>query len=51
LLTDNFTAFYRAIMQAKPAVAKGQYVRSLTVSSTMSPGIKVDRTSAQALIT
>ena len=51
LLTDNFTAFYRAIMQAKPAVAKGQYVRSLTVSSTMSPGIKVDRTSAQAIIT
>jgi large subunit ribosomal protein L1 len=50
-LTDNFTAFYRAIMQAKPAASKGQYVRSLTVSSTMGPGVKVDRSSAQALLT
>lgn len=50
-LTDNFTAFYRAIVQARPAAAKGQYVRSLTISTTMSPGVKVDRASAQALIT
>jgi len=49
-LTDNFTALYRAIIQARPASAKGQYVRSLTISSTMSPGVKVDRTSAQALV-
>ncbi|MCK4771481.1 MAG: 50S ribosomal protein L1 [Candidatus Latescibacteria bacterium] len=50
-LTDNFMAFYRAIVQARPAAAKGQYVRSLTISTTMSPGVKVDRASAQALIT
>ena len=49
-LLDNFTAFYRAVIQAKPAAAKGQYVRSLALSSTMSPGIKVDRTSAQTLV-
>jgi len=49
-LTDNFTALYRAIIQARPASAKGQYVRSLTISTTMSPGVKVDRTSAQALV-
>ena len=49
-LVDNFTAFFRAIMQAKPAAAKGTYVRNLTLSSTMSPSVKIDRTSAQALI-
>ncbi len=49
-LVDNFTAFYRAIMAAKPAVAKGTYVRSLTLSSTMSPGLRIDRSSAQALV-
>jgi large subunit ribosomal protein L1 len=49
-LLDNFTAFYRAVIQARPAAAKGQYVRSLALSSTMSPGIKVDRTSAQTLV-
>ena len=49
-LTDNFIAFYRAIMQAKPAAAKGTYVRSLTISSTMSPGLRIDRASAQSLV-
>lgn len=49
-LVDNFTAFYRAIMAAKPAAAKGTYVRSLTLSSTMSPGLRIDRSSAQALV-
>ncbi len=49
-LVDNFTAFFRAIMQAKPAAAKGTYVRSLTLSSTMSPGLRIDRSSAQSLV-
>jgi large subunit ribosomal protein L1 len=50
-LTDNFTAFYRAIIGAKPASAKGVYVKSLVISSTMSPGIKLDRASALSLVT
>jgi large subunit ribosomal protein L1 len=49
-LVDNFTAFFRAIMQARPAAAKGTYVRSLILSSTMSPGLRVDRSSAQSLV-
>ncbi len=49
-ILDNFSAFYRSIIQAKPAAAKGTYVRSLTLSTTMSPGVRVDRTSAQALV-
>ncbi len=49
-LQDNFMAFYRAIMGAKPPAAKGQYIRSMTLTTTMGPGIKVDRASAQALM-
>ena len=40
-LTDNFNALMGAIIKAKPAAAKGQYVRSCVVASTMGPGIKV----------
>ena len=40
-LTDNFNALYEAILKAKPSAAKGQYVRSVTVASTMGPGVKV----------
>ena len=49
-ILDNFSAFYRSIIQAKPAAAKGTYVRSLILSTTMSPGVRVDRSSAQALM-
>ncbi|MBI4561196.1 MAG: 50S ribosomal protein L1 [Candidatus Rokubacteria bacterium] len=41
-LTANAMALLEAIMRAKPAGAKGQYLRSITVSSTMGPGISVD---------
>ena len=41
-LNDNFTAFMEAIMKAKPAAAKGQYLRSVVVASTMGPGIKIN---------
>lgn len=41
-LTGNALALLEAIMRAKPAAAKGQYLRSITVSSTMGPGIRVD---------
>ena len=41
-LNDNFNAFLEAIVKAKPAAAKGQYLRSVTVAATMGPGIKVN---------
>jgi large subunit ribosomal protein L1 len=41
-LEQNLHAFMEAIVKAKPAAAKGHYVRSVTVSSTMGPGVPVD---------
>lgn len=41
-LHDNAMTFLEAVMRAKPASAKGVYLRSITVSSTMGPGIRVD---------
>ena len=41
-ISANALALLEAIVRAKPAAAKGQYLRSITVSSTMSKGIKVD---------
>lgn len=40
-LADNFNTIVSAIVKAKPAAAKGQYIRSCVVASTMGPGIKV----------
>ena len=42
-LTENATTFIDAIQRAKPASAKGHYVRSITMSSVMGPGVKIDR--------
>jgi large subunit ribosomal protein L1 len=42
-LVDNIRAFMETVVRLKPASAKGQYVRSVTVSSTMGPGIPIDR--------
>ena len=41
-LTENFSALMGAIIKAKPAAAKGQYIKSCTVASTMGPGVKVN---------
>jgi large subunit ribosomal protein L1 len=41
-LVANALALIEAIVRAKPAAAKGTYLRTLTVSSTMSPGVKID---------
>ncbi len=41
-LLENFQAVLDEILRAKPSAAKGKYVRGVTISSTMSPGIKVD---------
>ena len=40
-LTENFTALVDAIVKAKPAAAKGQYIKICSVASTMGPGVKV----------
>ena len=41
-LADNFQTLIDAINKAKPAAAKGQYLRSVTISSTMGPGVKLN---------
>lgn len=41
-LKDNFTALMSAIIKAKPAAAKGRYLRSVTLATTMGPGIKLN---------
>ncbi|HVW17842.1 MAG TPA: 50S ribosomal protein L1 [Solirubrobacteraceae bacterium] len=41
-LLENYAAVIEEIVRAKPAAAKGRYIRSITVASTMGPGVKVD---------
>ena len=41
-LAENFAALMDAIVKAKPAAAKGQYLRSVAVASTMGPGVKIN---------
>jgi large subunit ribosomal protein L1 len=41
-LLENLAAFMDALIKAKPPAAKGQYIRGITISTTMGPGIKVD---------
>jgi len=41
-LLENYAAVIDEIIRAKPAAAKGRYIRSITVASTMGPGVKVD---------
>lgn len=43
-LNDNLATVMEAIVKAKPAAAKGQYIRSATVASTMGPGVKLSST-------
>jgi len=49
-LAENAHALLASIVRAKPASAKGNYVKSVAVSSTMGPGIKVDPTSATKVV-
>ena len=41
-LAENFNVLMNAIIKAKPSAAKGQYLRSVTVASTMGPGVKIN---------
>jgi large subunit ribosomal protein L1 len=48
-LEENASALLRAVAKAKPAAAKGKYFRTVSVSSTMGPGIEIDTTSIEAV--
>jgi len=48
-LYDNFAALMDAIKKARPSAAKGNYIRHITMTSTMGPGIKVDINLAQSM--
>lgn len=41
-LSENFNALMEAIVKAKPAAAKGQYIKSVSLTSTMGPGVKIN---------
>jgi large subunit ribosomal protein L1 len=41
-LTENLTSFLDTLLKLKPAASKGRYFKSITVSSTMGPGVKID---------
>ena len=49
MLMDNLTAVMEAVVKAKPSGAKGQYLKSVYVTTTMGPSIKLDLASAMAL--
>jgi large subunit ribosomal protein L1 len=50
-LFENFAALMHAVMKAKPASAKGTYLKKLVLTATMGPGIKVDTLTASAMET
>lgn len=47
-LVDNFNALMGAVIKAKPAAAKGQYLKSVTLASTMGPGVKINTARVEA---
>jgi large subunit ribosomal protein L1 len=49
-LVENYQAGIDELMRVKPAASKGRYLRSVTLSSTMGPGIRVDPTKTKALL-
>ncbi|PRQ02291.1 50S ribosomal protein L1 [Enhygromyxa salina] len=50
-LEENLTALLRTLQRLKPATAKGKYFKSISISSTMGPGIRLDTNEVQALVT
>ena len=49
-LTENYAALLEEIVRAKPSAAKGRYIRSITLTSTMGPGIHVDPTRTRGIV-
>jgi large subunit ribosomal protein L1 len=49
-LLENYAAVIDEIIRAKPSAAKGRYIRSITVASTMGPGVKVDPTRTRDIV-
>jgi large subunit ribosomal protein L1 len=49
-LLANAHALFDSVMKAKPAAAKGKYLKSLTVSSTMGPGVTIDTSHVESLV-
>jgi large subunit ribosomal protein L1 len=49
-LVENLAAVLDEIHRAKPSAAKGRYIRTVTIASTMGPGIKIDQSSARASV-
>jgi large subunit ribosomal protein L1 len=49
-LVENYAALVEEIVRAKPAAAKGRYIRQITVASTMGPGIHVDPTKTRGIV-
>jgi large subunit ribosomal protein L1 len=47
-LAENAQALITSVIKAKPATAKGKYVRSIVISSTMGPGVSIDTASVEA---
>lgn len=50
-LLDNMAALFEAVKKARPAGAKGQYIKKITLATTMGPGVKLDTSEALALET
>ena len=49
-LLENYAAVIEELIRAKPSVAKGRYLRSVTLTSTMGPGVKVDPSRTRDII-
>jgi large subunit ribosomal protein L1 len=49
-LQENIEEFMRTVIRMKPTAAKGQYIKGITISSTMGPGVKVDKNEIQAIM-
>jgi large subunit ribosomal protein L1 len=48
-LYENFAALMEAIKKARPSAAKGNYIKHITMASTMGPGVKMDANLAQSM--
>jgi large subunit ribosomal protein L1 len=49
-LLENYAAVIEELMRAKPSAAKGRYLRTVTVATTMGPGVKVDPTRTRDIV-